>query len=165
MKSVKKTVKNAESVEIPERAIRKLSEIIRSTDLAEIEVAQNGLSIRVRAKEAHAAMVSSYSAPMVASPAAAATTARPAAVASESSDLHVVRSPFVGTFYRSPSPNSPPFVEVGQTISKGQVLCIVEAMKIMNEIEADSSGLVDKIFVEDGQVVEFNAPLFALRKA
>jgi acetyl-CoA carboxylase biotin carboxyl carrier protein len=82
-----------------------------------------------------------------------------------SSELHVVRSPFIGTFYRAPSPNSAVFAEVGQSVQKGQVLCIVEAMKIMNEIEADAGGVIEKIFIENGSPVDFNAALFAIRKS
>lgn len=82
----------------------------------------------------------------------------------ESADGETVRSPIVGTFYRSPSPDSDPFVEVGQHIEKGETLCIVEAMKIMNEIEAEFSGTVQKIIAEDAQPVEYNQPLFIIKK-
>mgnify|MGYP000060359390 CR=1 FL=1 len=152
----------SEAFRIPEKAIRKLSEILRSTDLAEVEVSDGPLSIRVRAHEAPSV---SYAVPSM--PAASAPVHGPAPKASENSnpELHVVRSPFVGSFYRSPSPTSASFVEVGQVVTKGQVVCIVEAMKIMNEIETDASGVVEKIFLENGTAVDFNAPLFALRKS
>jgi acetyl-CoA carboxylase biotin carboxyl carrier protein len=150
-----------ESFKIPEKAIRKLSEILRSTDLAEIEVSEAGLSIRVRGRETQAVYTAAVSTPAP-SPISAGPVAKP--VDAANADLHVVRSPFIGTFYRSPSPNSAAFVEVGQVVTKGQALCIVEAMKIMNEIESDSSGVIEKIFIENGTPVDFNAPLFAIRK-
>ena len=75
---------------------------------------------------------------------------------------HIVKSPMVGTFYRSPSPGSPAFIEVGQTVSDGQTLCIIEAMKLLNEIESDAAGVVKKILVENGQPVEYGQPLFLI---
>ena len=155
---------NQAKLDVPESAIRRLAELLRSTDLAEIEVATGSVSVRVRAKESPA-VYSVASAPVAA--VSVATNAAAAGRPSETSthpDLHIVRSPFIGTFYRAPSPNSPPFVESGQSISKGQSLGIVEAMKLMNEIEADASGIIEKIFVENGTPVEFNTPLFGIRK-
>ena len=149
--------------EVPERVIRRLSDLLRATDLAEIEISVGELKVRVKAKEAQAVQV--VSAPPVSMPLAhSPNSSSPALVKETASDVHIVRSPFVGTFYRSPSPSSPVFVEKGQPISKGQVICIVEAMKIMNEIESDSSGVVDTIYAEDGAAVDFNAPLFSLRR-
>ncbi len=80
----------------------------------------------------------------------------------EESKLHVIKSPLVGTFYRSPSPGAPPFVEVGDMVSPGQVLCIIEALKVMNEIESDVRGRIVKILVENGETVEYNQPLFLI---
>ncbi|MFZ2288569.1 MAG: acetyl-CoA carboxylase biotin carboxyl carrier protein, partial [Halopseudomonas yangmingensis] len=91
---------------------------------------------------------------------AAAPAAAPAAPAEPSG--HLVRSPMVGTFYRSPSPSEPSFAEVGQTVKAGDVLCIVEAMKMMNHIEADKSGVIQAILVDNGQPVEFDQPLFSI---
>lgn len=151
--------------EVPEGVIRKLSEILRSTDLAEIEFSTAQMTVRVRAREAQMGPVMvSASAPAVAAAPSAGHSSAVKAVEPQT-DLHIVRSPFVGTFYRAPSPNSPNFVEMNQHISKGQALCIVEAMKLMNEIEADAGGTIEKIFVENGQPVEFNTPLFGIRKA
>lgn len=152
--------KDPKGPEVPERVIRKLSELLKSTDLAEIEMSLEGFSVRVRAKEASfSSVATTYSAE------APRTSVVPSPTKSESvSDLHSLRSPFVGTFYRTPSPNSAPYVEEGQQVTKGQVLCIVEAMKIMNEIEADCSGVIEKIFVEDGSPVDYNAALFGIRK-
>ncbi len=160
------SLSDSESFRIPEKAIRKLSEILRSTDLAEIEVVDEGVSIRVRARESQAVYTAMAPAISTPSPSIAHATHNAATKPAENMnpELHVVRSPFVGTFYRAPSPTSSVFVEVGQSVSKGQVMCIVEAMKIMNEIEADASGVVEKIFVENGSPVDFNAPLFAVRK-
>lgn len=154
--------------DVPEGAIRKLSEILKSTDLAEIEVSTEKMTIRVRAKEMAAgpltytvAAAPTPTAPVV--PTHAQALSKPGSEPQADSHLHIIRSPFVGTFYRAPSPNSPPFVEVGQAVSKGQTLGIVEAMKLMNEIEADASGIVEKIYVDNSTPVEFNTPLFALK--
>ncbi|HEV6964701.1 acetyl-CoA carboxylase biotin carboxyl carrier protein, partial [Roseateles sp.] len=92
--------------------------------------------------------------------AAAAAPAAPAAAPAETG--HVVKSPMVGTFYRASSPNAKPFAEVGQTVKEGEAICIIEAMKIMNEIEADKSGTITKILAENGQAVEFGQPLFVI---
>jgi len=148
--------------DVPEKIIRKLSDLLRQTDLAEIEMSIDGLSVRVRAKEA--VISASYApGPAPVAPAPLSSASKPGDELETS--LHIIRSPFVGTFYRSPSPKSEAYVETGQTVSKGQVLCIVEAMKIMNEIECDISGVIEKVFVEDGTPVDYNAPLFGLRKA
>ncbi|MBN8554240.1 MAG: acetyl-CoA carboxylase biotin carboxyl carrier protein [Deltaproteobacteria bacterium] len=150
------------SGEVPEKVIRKLSDLLKSTDLAEIEISTGKMNIRVRAREAAVAPMI-VSAPVSASvPSSSTSVSKPSVEAQ--SDLHIIRSPFVGTFYRSPSPTHPAFVEANQTISKGQTLCIVEAMKLMNEIEADVSGLIEKVYVENGTPVEFNSPLFGIRK-
>ena len=145
--------------EVPEDAILKLSDLLKSTDLAEIEVTIGQTTVKVRAKEQMGSFSMAAPAPI------AAPASRPQQKAAEPhSDLHIIRSPFIGTFYRSPSPTSAAFVELNQAVSKGQALCIVEAMKLMNEIESDSSGVIEKIFVENGTPVEFNTPLFGIRK-
>lgn len=148
--------------EPPERLIRKLSELLKTNDLAEIELASGELRLRLRARETdyrpQASLPASNPSPMP-------QEAAPKTEKQASSDLHMLRSPFVGTFYRSPSPDSAPFVEEGQSVGKGTVLCIVEAMKIMNEIEADTSGVVEKIYAEDGTPVDFNTALLGIRKA
>ena len=152
---------SASSKEVPEKMIRKLSELLKSTDLAEIEWSFDNMSLRVRAKE-----VSLSSSSMVMAPASSlpANSVASSPTKEAASDLHIIRSPFIGTFYRSPSPAAAAFVEEGQNVSKGQVLCIVEAMKIMNEIESDGGGKIEKIFVENGTPVDFNTALFGLRK-
>jgi len=96
-------------------------------------------------------------------PAASSESATHAPMASPADDLHVIKSPIVGTFYAAPNPEAGPFVKVGDTVEAGQTVCIIEAMKLMNEIEADTSGEVVRILVENGQPVEYGEPLFALR--
>ena len=119
--------------------------------------------------QAMMAAQSAYAAPMAPAPAAAAPVAPAAAPAAEASapaaaaaSGHVVASPMVGTFYRSPSPTSASFVEVGQTVKVGDVICIVEAMKMMNQIEADKAGVIEAILVENGEPVEFDQPLVSI---
>jgi acetyl-CoA carboxylase biotin carboxyl carrier protein len=103
-------------------------------------------------------------APAAAPPAPSSTPAAPAAPASEpGADLHIVKSPIVGTFYGSPSPGAPSFVGIGDHVDKGQVVCIVEAMKLMNEIESDAAGEIVKVFVTNGQPIEYGQPLFGIR--
>lgn len=149
-----------DQLEVPERMIRKLSELLKTTDLAEIEISSDQLSVRVKAKETSPAFVHQVASPISSTISQNTSTGK----TEPSTDLHIVRSPFIGTFYRAPSPTSAAFVEEGQMVSKGQILCIVEAMKIMNEIESDVAGVIDKIFVENGTPVDFNAPLFGIRK-
>ena len=109
-------------------------------------------------------MQQAYAAPVAPAPVAAAPApaAEPAAAASTEVSGHIVRSPMVGTFYRTPSPDAKPFIEVGQKVTAGETLCIVEAMKMMNQIEADKSGVVKAILVENGQPVEFDEPLVVI---
>ena len=117
----------------------------------------------VASRPAHAAVTVSAAAP-VAAPAAAPVAAASAAPATERPGV-LVSSPFVGTFYRTPAPDQPPFVEVGTVVKKGQVLCIVEAMKLMNEIEAEAAGRITEILVDNGQPVEFGQALFRVEPA
>lgn len=156
---------SSERLEVPEKAIRKLSELLRASDLSEIEICEGDFKIRVRAKSDSVDLPVSYSV------ASRPPSAAPAALTASSSKpetnpdggLHWVRSPFVGTFYKAPSPDAEPFVREGQSISKGQVLCIVEAMKVMNEIESDVSGVIEKVNSDNGLPVDFNAALFGIR--
>ncbi|NOQ36837.1 MAG: acetyl-CoA carboxylase biotin carboxyl carrier protein [Methylococcaceae bacterium] len=139
------------------RKIKKLIEIIEESDIAEIEISEGEESVRITRY--------SSSAPVVAAPAPVAIAA-PAAVAAEPAaevhSGHVLKSPMVGTFYRSSSPGSAPFIEVGQTVTEGETLCIIEAMKILNQIEADKSGTVKKILADNAQPVEYDQPLFVI---
>jgi acetyl-CoA carboxylase biotin carboxyl carrier protein len=160
-------------------AIKLLLELVREHELAEFELEQEGIKIRVRKQGA----VHTLSAPAVMMPAPPALTLAPAAPAAslpapaltaaggagavvedpESMELAVVTSPIVGTFYRAPDPSSPPFVEIGQRVQRGKTLCIIEAMKLMNEIESEYEGEVVKCYVENGQPVQYGERLFAIK--
>lgn len=156
------------------RKIKKLIEIIESSDVDEIEITEGEESIRInrtgnRQFPAQQYAPQQYAQPQYAqpqyAPAPAAPTSTPAAAPtaeSKSLEGHVIKSPMVGTFYRSASPGSPSFTEVGQNVKKGDVLCIVEAMKMMNQIESDKSGTIEAILVEDGQPVEFDQPMYTI---
>ncbi|SRR5690554_226252 len=146
------------------RKVKKLIELIEESDIEEIEIKEGDDSVRISRRRPQAAVATTM-APME-QMAPATPAAEPAASAPQSSETgltgHVVRSPMVGTFYRAPTPNSPPFVEPGQRVKVGDVLCIVEAMKMMNQIEADKAGVIEAILVENGQPVEFDQPLFTI---
>ncbi len=166
----KTTKKPIESSEMDMREIQRLIELGEKKGLAEFEVEKAG--VRIRVKYVRDASVVQYlpsgslPGPVVGSPApdvAGAGPAKPAAVQEEDKDLSFVKSPIVGTFYAAPDPNSPPFVKVGDRVKPGQVLCIVEAMKLMNEIESEVSGEIVKVLVENAQPVEYGEPLFAIR--
>ena len=139
------------------RKIKKLIEIIEESDIAELEIKEGEESIRISRYSAAPAQVTYAPAPAV--QAAAVVTAVPA---EEKITGHVVKSPMVGTFYRSASPGTKVFVEVGQAVLSGDTLCIIEAMKILNQIEADKSGVVTQILVENAEPVEYGQPLFII---
>lgn len=145
------------------RKIKKLIELLEESNVEELEIKEGEESVRISrgstrpVVQAYAPAAPAVAAPAVApavAPAAAATAPVPAATSG-----HAVTSPMVGTFYRSPSPTSGPFIEVGQSIKAGDSICIIEAMKMMNQIEADKSGVIEAILVEDGEPVEFDQPL------
>ncbi len=150
------------------RKVKKLIELLEESNIDEIEIREGEESVRISRNSAAALSMASQAAPVYAAPPAApapapAPAAEPAAPPAAPSPVgHQVNSPMVGTFYRSPSPSSPPFVEVGQAVNVGDVICIVEAMKMMNQIEADKSGKIGAILVENGQAVEFDQPLFSI---
>ena len=149
------------------RKVKKLIELLESSDVAEIEIKEGEEAVRISRISRAAPQAAPVSAPAPA-PAPAAADAAPAPAAASGSEEsqqsrgNVVKSPMVGTFYRSPSPSSPPFVEVGQHVKAGDVICIVEAMKMMNQIEADHSGVVEAVLVEDGEPVEFDQVLVTI---
>lgn len=147
------------------RKVKKLIELLEESNIDELEIKEGEESVRItRNAGGVATQVVAAPAP-IAAPVAAAPAAAPAAdapAAEPAINGHVVKSPMVGTFYRSPSPGSPSFVEVGQHVKAGDVLCIVEAMKMMNQIEADKSGVVEAILVEDGQPLEFDQPMITI---
>lgn len=144
------------------RKIKKLIELVEESGIAELEISEGEESVRIsRAPVAPSyPMMQQAYAPMMQQPAPALETAVAAAPATVSG--HIVRSPMVGTFYRTPSPDAKAFVEVGQHVNVGDTLCIVEAMKMMNQIEADKAGVVKAVLVENGQPVEFDEPLVVI---
>jgi acetyl-CoA carboxylase biotin carboxyl carrier protein len=161
-----------------QKEIKELIEFLVEKDISEFELERGDVKVRVkRGADSHIAAVpmvapqTASSASHVVQPTAAllpvqAAPAAPKAAAVEAVEeagLHIVRSPIVGSYYESPSPGSPPFVKVGDEVQVGQVLCIVEAMKLMNEIESDAAGEVVKILVANSQPVEYGQPLFAIR--
>ena len=150
------------------RKIKKLIELLEESGIAEIEIKEGEESLRISRDGSSASPVVMQAPAPVAAPAAPAPAApAPAAAPSEPAESelpagHTVNSPMVGTFFRAPSPSTPVFVEVGQTVSVGDTLCIIEAMKMFNQIEADKSGTVKAILVENGEPVEFGQPLFVI---
>lgn len=148
------------------RKIKKLIELVEESGITELEVQEEEGTVRIsRAAPAVVPAAIQYAAAPVApaaAPAAAPVAATPAEAPAAEISGHQVRSPMVGTFYRSPSPEAKAFVEVGQTVKVGDALCIVEAMKMMNRIEADKAGVVKAILVNDGEAVEFDQPLIVI---
>lgn len=152
------------------RKIKKLIELVEESGITELEVQEEEGTVRIsRAAPAVAPAAIQYAAAPVApvaapaaAPAAAPVAAAPAEAPAAEISGYQVRSPMVGTFYRSPSPEAKAFVEVGQTVKVGDALCIVEAMKMMNRIEADKAGVVKAILVNDGEAVEFDQPLIVI---
>ncbi|PWD13167.1 acetyl-CoA carboxylase biotin carboxyl carrier protein [Salmonella enterica subsp. enterica serovar Rubislaw] len=152
------------------RKIKKLIELVEESGISELEISEGEESVRISRTTANPGfpvMQQAYAAPMMQQPAlsnAVAPTATPAMEAPAAAEIsgHIVRSPMVGTFYRTPSPDAKAFIEVGQKVNVGDTLCIVEAMKMMNQIEADKAGTVKAILVESGQPVEFDEPLVVI---
>ncbi|AMX01542.1 acetyl-CoA carboxylase biotin carboxyl carrier protein [Microbulbifer thermotolerans] len=148
------------------RKIKKLIELLEESDIGELEIKEGEESVRISRGVSGAPQA----APVYAAPAApaAAPAPTPAPAAAETQEEapaitgHVVKSPMVGTFYAAPSPGAEPFVKVGQQVKVGDVICIVEAMKMMNQIEADKAGTIEAILVENGQPVEFDQPLVTI---
>jgi acetyl-CoA carboxylase biotin carboxyl carrier protein len=146
------------------RKLKKLIDLVQESGIAELEITEGEEKVKI----VKGGVVSVAAAPVMAAPvperapAAATPAAAPADAAEAAPEGHVVKAPMVGTFYRSPSPDAKAFVEVGQTVKEGDTICIIEAMKLMNEIEADAGGVVKAIVVENGQPVEYGQPLFIL---
>jgi acetyl-CoA carboxylase biotin carboxyl carrier protein len=147
------------------RKLKKLIDLVQESGIGELEITEGEEKVRIVRGGLHAEVVPA-GAPVAAAasaPAApAATQATPAPEAPPAAEGHVVKSPMVGTFYRAPSPDAEPFVEVGDTVKAGQTICIIEAMKLMNEIEADQDGVIKAILVENGQPVEYGEPLIVI---
>ncbi|WPP00492.1 acetyl-CoA carboxylase biotin carboxyl carrier protein [Pseudomonas sp. HR96] len=146
------------------RKVKKLIELLEESGIDELEIREGEESVRISRHSKTPAQQYYAPAPVAAPVAAPAAAPAAAAEAPAAPKLNgtVARSPMVGTFYRKSSPASPAFVEVGQTVKKGDTLCIVEAMKMMNHIEAETSGVIESILVEDGQPVEYDQPLFTI---
>jgi acetyl-CoA carboxylase biotin carboxyl carrier protein len=148
------------------RKVKKLIELLEESNINELEITEGEESVRI----SRGAPVQAYAAPVpaapqpaaVAAPVTAPVAAAPAAAAPDELAGHVVKSPMVGTYYASPSPDSAAFVTVGSTVKAGDVLCILEAMKMMNQIEADRAGTIGAILAEDGEPIEFDQPLFTI---
>ncbi len=147
------------------RKLKKLIDLVQESGISELEVTEGEEKVRI-VKHVHGPanptyMVGShphsYPAPVAASPAPAVLPAAP-----EVPEGHIVKAPMVGTYYRAGSPGAPPFAEVGQSVKEGEALCIIEAMKLMNEIESDATGIIKAIYVENGQPVEYGQPLFLI---
>ena len=147
------------------RKLKTLIDLVSDSNVSELEITEAEGKVRIVKSMGVAAPVmvqqAAVAAPMVAAPVAAAPAAEvPAAPAAAAG--HAVKSPMVGTFYRSSSPGAAPFVQIGSVVKEGDTLCIIEAMKMMNQIQADKAGVIESILVEDGQPVEFDQPLFTI---
>ena len=149
------------------RKLKKLIDLVQESGIGEIEITEGEEKVRISRQPAGGAPVimaaPAMQVPMAAAPAALpAVAAEGAAAKPEEPTGHTLKSPMVGTFYRAPSPGAPAFVEVGQAVTKGQTLCIIEAMKLLNEIESDVAGTIKAILVENGQPVEYGQALFLI---
>ena len=148
------------------RKLKKLIDLVQESGIAELEITEGEEKVRINRVGVlgHPGMMTMPQAtsPVASIPTATVLAATPAAEAPTEPDGHIVKSPMVGTFYRSAAPGSKPFVEIGQNINAGETLCIIEAMKLLNEIEADQTGIVKKVLVENGQPVEYGQPLFII---
>jgi len=143
------------------RKLKKLIDLVQESGIGEIEITEGEEKVRIsRQGSAPTPMIMASPTMIAGAPVPAASPAPAAAPAQPTG--HTLKSPMVGTFYRAPSPGAPPFVEIGQSVSKGQTLCIIEAMKLLNEIESDVPGTVKAILVENGQPVEYGQPLFLI---
>jgi acetyl-CoA carboxylase biotin carboxyl carrier protein len=150
------------------RKLKKLIDLVQESGIAELEITEGEEKVKiVKGGEASVTPLGPAAAPSKAAatgaaPAAAAPAVSSAAAEAPAPSGHVLKAPMVGTFYRSASPESKPFVEVGQNVKAGETVCIIEAMKLMNEIEADATGMIKAILVENGQPVEYGQPLFII---
>ena len=146
------------------RKLKKLIDLVQESGIAELEITEGEEKVKIVKGGAVSVSAAPVSAMPATAPAAGPAPAAPPAgeVPEAGQEGHVVKAPMVGTFYRSPSPDAKVFVEVGQAVKEGDTICIIEAMKLMNEIEADASGVVKAILVENGQPVEYGQPLFIL---
>ncbi|HEY8607286.1 MAG TPA: acetyl-CoA carboxylase biotin carboxyl carrier protein [Noviherbaspirillum sp.] len=148
------------------RKLKTLIDLVAESDIAELEVTEGESKVRIvkssGTPQNQVVMMPQQPQTVMASAPAPAAAAAPVAAAPAEPEGHVVKSPMVGTFYRASAPGNPPFVEVGATVKQGDTLCIIEAMKLLNEIDADAAGVIKQILVENGQPVEFGQPLFVI---
>ncbi|MYM72272.1 acetyl-CoA carboxylase biotin carboxyl carrier protein [Duganella sp. FT134W] len=153
------------------RKLKTLIDLVAESDIAELEVTEGESKVRIVKSSAlpqnqmvmmQPQAIPQYSVGQAPAPGAAAPAAAPAPAAAAEPTGHIVKSPMVGTFYRSSAPGAAAFVEVGQSVKEGETLCIIEAMKLLNEIDADKSGTITQILVENGQPVEYGQPLFVI---
>ncbi len=147
------------------RKLKTLIDLVSESNISELEITEAEGKVRIVKAATAAPVIMPVAAPTAAPAAPVTLTApTPAAAAPAPAEFqgHVIQSPMVGTFYRAPSPGAKPFVEVGQAVKEGEPVCIIEAMKILNEIEADRAGVIKEILVENGQAVEYGQPLFVL---
>ena len=148
------------------RKLKKLIDLVQESGIAELEITEGEEKVRI-SRAGNAVQTAVMTMPqattmMAAAPAAAAAAVAAAPETPAEPEGHVVKSPMVGTFYRSSAPGAKPFVEIGQSVNAGETLCIIEAMKLLNEIEADQGGVVKSVLVENGQPVEYGQPLFLI---
>jgi acetyl-CoA carboxylase biotin carboxyl carrier protein len=148
------------------RKLKKLIDLVQESGIGELEITEGEEKVRISRTGPSGPVVMASPAPLAmmnpAGAAAAPAASAPAPEAPPAATGHTLKSPMVGTFYRSPSPGAPSFVEIGQSVAKGQTLCIIEAMKLLNEIESDAAGTIKAILVENGQPVEYGQPLFVI---
>lgn len=153
------------------KLIKQVVDLMKRSELAEFEIEEEGFKLRLSRNNGGTTQVIQAAAP--AAPAAPAGAPQPAASApaadaaapAEEKGISIIKSPMVGTFYRSPSPESPPFADIGKKVSADSVVCIIEAMKVMNEIQSEISGVITDMLVEDGEAVEYGQPLFKVKTA
>jgi acetyl-CoA carboxylase biotin carboxyl carrier protein len=151
------------------RKLKTLIDLVAESDISELEVTEGESKVRIVKSTSHAAQnqvvmmpSAAVAAPAAAPAVAAAPLAAPAAAPEAAPTGHIVKSPMVGTFYRASAPGAPAFVDIGSVVKEGDTLCIIEAMKLLNEIDADASGTIRQILVENGQAVEYGQPLFII---
>lgn len=147
------------------RKLKKLIDLVEESGISELELTEDGEKVRISRNFTSNAPVQQYAPMQYSTPQYATAPAATPAAAIEAPAVeegHAVKSPMVGTFYRSPSPDAKAFVEVGDTVAVGDTLCIIEAMKLLNEIEADKAGVIKKILVDNGQAIEYGEPLFII---
>jgi len=144
------------------RKLKKLIDLVEASGIAELEITEGEEKVRIAKNIACTPMMMSHAPQMMHAPASVAAPVVAAPAEDALPEGHVVRSPMVGTFYRAPAPGSKNFAEVGQSVSAGDTICIIEAMKLLNEIETDQGGIIKAILVENGQPVEYGEPLFVI---